>query len=118
MARSIDAHAHAHAHHAHAAHHTRDRLARKLAQLDRSLAHAVRDGRLARLSDSDRAAFAANAATDHATIAAVTDALAADGSDVNVSAALAVLDDFGPHAYVVGVLSSGTPSAWPPRSPP
>lgn len=108
VARSIDGHSHR----------SQSRLERKLADLDRDLTHAVRDARLARLTDTDRAAFALSVSTDHATIASAVDALEAHDNVAVISAVNVVLDDFRPHAYVVSLTSSGTTSAWPRRSPP
>jgi hypothetical protein len=77
------------------------RAARALAHLDRRLVGAVRDARMARLTDADTAALRTNVATDEATIDAASAALAADGSDVDLAAARAIIRSFRPHVYVV-----------------
>lgn len=77
------------------------RAARALAHLDRRLSGAVKDARMARLSDADTAALRANVATDEATIDAAAAALAADGSDTNLAAARDIIGSFRPQVYVV-----------------
>ena len=101
-------HTHLHGHgHGHTTTHTAPghgpdaRAARALARLDRRLAGAVKDARMARLTDADTAALRANVATDEATIDAAAAALAAGGSDADLAAARAIIRSFRPHAYVV-----------------
>lgn len=97
-------HTHLHGHgatHTSAGHGPDARAARALAHLDRRLAGAVKDARLARLSDADSAALRANAAADEATVEAAAAALAADGSDQNLAAAHDILGSFRPRVYVV-----------------
>lgn len=95
-----------HGHHAasHAtAHSSSTHTLRALAHLDRRLTQAVKDSRVGRLTDTDKAAVLANVATDKAAVEAAAAVLTADASDANLAAAQTVLDTFRPVVYVRGV---------------
>lgn len=95
-------HGHGHGHATHATSHgPAARTLRALAHLDRRLAHATSETRLSHLTDTDRAALEANAATDRAALAAAGTALSADPSDANLAAARDVLRSYRPTVYVV-----------------
>jgi hypothetical protein len=97
-------HGHGHGHvstHTHPSHGPDARALRALSHLDRRLTGAVKDARMARLSDTDTTALRANVATDEATIDAAATALAADASDANLAAARDIIHSFRPQVYVV-----------------
>jgi hypothetical protein len=95
-------HGHSHGHATHATSHgPATRTLRALAHLDRRLARATSDTRLSHLTDADRAAVAANAATDRAAVEAAGTALTTDPSDANLAAAHVVLHSYRPTVYVV-----------------
>jgi hypothetical protein len=77
------------------------RVLKALSHLDRRLAGAVKDARMARLTDTDAAALRANVATDGATLDAAAAALAGDGSDANLAAARDLITSYRPQVYVV-----------------
>jgi hypothetical protein len=76
-------------------------LLKALSHLDRRLTGAVKDARMARLTDTDAASLRANVATDEATIDAAAAALAADGSDANLAVARDLVHSYRPQVYVV-----------------
>jgi hypothetical protein len=95
---------HGHGHgstHTHPGHGPDARALRALSHLDRRLTAAVKDARMARLSDTDTAALRADVATDRAAVDAAAAALAADGSDANLAAARDITNSFRPRVYVV-----------------
>lgn len=97
-------HVHGHGHtstHTPSGHGPDARAEKALAHLDRRLAGAVKDARMARLTDADTAALRANVAADQAAIDTAAAALAADGSDANLAAARDILHSYRPHVYVV-----------------
>jgi hypothetical protein len=77
------------------------RAERALAHLDRRLTGAVKDARMARLSDADTVVLRANVALDEATIDAAWAALVADASDANLAVVRDILHTYRPQVYVV-----------------